>query len=96
MHRSKRRAGLRRKKPDPIIRPINQTSDLLEKIPGRMKIEMGKTNQTHTRELMHSINNINGKRTQMFLSIQVQFIDPQPNQTDMTCQINRVHKVHLA
>ena len=57
------RAGLRRKRPDPINQPINQTSDLSQKIPGRMKIETGKTNQAHTRDLMHSINNANAKKT---------------------------------
>ena len=57
------RAGLRRKKPDPINQSINQTSDLSQKIPGRTKIETGKTNQACTRDLMHSINNVNAKRT---------------------------------
>ena len=28
-----------------------------------MKIETGKTNQAHSRVLMHSINNVNGKMT---------------------------------
>ena len=36
------RAGLRRKKPDPINQTINQPSDLSQKIPGRTKIEMEK------------------------------------------------------
>ena len=57
------RAGLRRKKPDPIHHTINQPSDLSQKIPGRMKIETGKTNQAHSKDLMHSINNMNGKLT---------------------------------
>ena len=57
------RAGLRRKKPDPTNQPINQTSDLSQKIPGRTKVETGKTNQAHTRDLTHSINNANAKRT---------------------------------
>ena len=34
-----------------------------QKIPGRMKIETGKSNQAHSRNLMHSINKANGKMT---------------------------------
>ena len=56
------RAGLRRKRPDAINQPINQPSNLSQKIPGGMKIETGKTNQVHTRDLTHSINNMNTKR----------------------------------
>ena len=55
------RAGLRRKSPDAIIQPINQPSNLSQKIPGRTKIETGKTNHGHTRDLTHSINNMIGK-----------------------------------
>ena len=36
------RAGLRRRRPDPINQLINQTSNLSQKIPGRSKIETGK------------------------------------------------------
>ena len=57
------RAGLRRKRPDPINEPINQPLDMLQKIPGRTKIETGKTNKAHTRDLTHTINNANAKRT---------------------------------
>ena len=57
------RAGLRRNKPDPINQIINQPSDLSQKIPGRTKIETGKTNQAHSRDLKHSINNANEKIT---------------------------------
>ena len=57
------RAGLRRKKPDPINQTINQPSDLSQKIPRRMKIETGKTYQTHSRDQVHTINNVNGKMT---------------------------------
>ena len=62
-HIGQGRAGLRRKKPDPINQMINQPSDLSKKTPGKMKIETGKTNQAHSRDLMHSINNANGKMT---------------------------------
>ena len=57
------RAGLRRKRPDPINQTINQPSDLLQKIPGRMKIETGKTNQAHSTDITHSINSVNGEIT---------------------------------
>ena len=57
------RAGLRREKPDPINHTINQPSDLSQKIPARMKIETGKTNQAHSRDPTHSKNNVNGKMT---------------------------------
>ena len=51
LHTGQRRARLRRKTPDPINQPINQPSILSQKIPRRMKIETGKTNQVHTRDL---------------------------------------------
>ena len=38
------RAGIRRKRPDPIKQAINQPSNLSQKIPGRTEIETGKTN----------------------------------------------------
>ena len=57
------RAGLRRKRPDTINQTINQPSDLSQKIPGRMDLETGKTNQAHSKDLKHSINNMNGKIT---------------------------------
>ena len=38
------RAGIRRKRPDPINQPINQASNLSQKIPGRTEIETGKAN----------------------------------------------------
>ena len=56
------RAGLRRRS-DPINQPINQPSNLSQKIPGRMKIETGKTNPVHTKDLMHSINSESGRVT---------------------------------
>ena len=57
------RAGSRRKRPDPITQSINQASNLSQKIPGRTEIEMRKTNHMHTKDLMHSINNMSGKIT---------------------------------
>ena len=55
------RAGSKRKKLDPINRAINQASNLSQKIPGRTEIETRKTNHMHTKDLMHSINNVNDK-----------------------------------
>ena len=57
------RSGLRRIRSDSINQIINQPSDLSQKIPGRMKIETGKTNPVHTKDLMHSINNTSGRMT---------------------------------
>ena len=68
-HRSKERpcigqgrAGSRGKRPDPTNQPINQPSNLSQKIPGRTEIETRKTNHVHTKDLMHSMN-VNGKIT---------------------------------
>ena len=57
-HVGQGRAGLKRKRSDPINQPINQPSELLQKIPGKIKIETGKTNQTHSKDPMHIINNV--------------------------------------
>ena len=37
------RAGIRRERPDPINEPINQPSNVSQKIPGRTEIEIGKS-----------------------------------------------------
>ena len=55
------RAGLKRKRHDPINHAINQASNLSQVIPGRSKIETRKTNHVHSTDLMHSINNMNDK-----------------------------------
>ena len=57
------RAGSRRKRPDPINQSINKPSNLSQKISGRTEIETRKTNHMHTKDLMYSINNANGKMT---------------------------------
>ena len=41
------RAGLRRKRPDPINQSIKQLSNLSQKIPRRTEIETRKTNPVH-------------------------------------------------
>ena len=62
-HIGQGRAGSRRKRPDPINQSINQPSNLSQKIPGRTEIKTRKTNHVHARDLMYSINNVNGKMT---------------------------------
>ena len=62
-HKGQGRAGSRRWRPDPINQSMNQPSNLSQKIPGRTEIETRKTNHVHTKDLMHSINNANGKMT---------------------------------
>ena len=63
LHIGQGRAGSRRKRPDPINLPINQPSNLSQKIPGRTEIETGKTNHIHTKDLTHSIKNMSGNMT---------------------------------
>ena len=57
-HIGQGRAGLKRKRSDPINQPIHQPSELSQKIPGETKIETGKTNEEHSSNLMHIINNV--------------------------------------
>ena len=71
-------AGSRRRRPDPINQSINQPSNLSQKIPGRTEIETGKTNHVHTKDLMHSINNMNGKMTNNNLLIPDVPFHPSP------------------
>ena len=42
------RARSKRRKPDPISQTINQTSDVTQEIPGRIKIVTGKTNSIYS------------------------------------------------
>ena len=51
-------AGLKRKRPDPINQTINPPSELSQRIHEETKIETGKTNQIHSKDPMHSINNV--------------------------------------
>ena len=43
-----RRAGSKRRNPDPINQAINQPSDVSQEIPGRTKIVTGKTNSINS------------------------------------------------
>ena len=63
LHMGQGRAGSRRKRPDPINQPMNQPSNLSQKIPGRTEMETGKTNCMHTKDLINSINNMSGMMT---------------------------------
>ena len=55
------RDGSRRKRPEAINQLIYKTYNLSQKIPGRTYIETRKTNNVHSKDLTHSINNVNGK-----------------------------------
>ena len=57
------RVRSRRKRPESINQSINKASNLSQKIPGRSDIESRKTNNVHSKDLTHSINNTNGKMT---------------------------------
>ena len=57
LHIGQGKAGLKRKRSDPNNQTINQPSDLSQKIPGKTKIETGKTNQAHSKDPTHIINN---------------------------------------
>ena len=52
------RAGLKRKRSDPINQTINPPSELSQKIPGKTKLETGQTNLVHSKDPMHTINNV--------------------------------------
>ena len=56
-HIGQGRAGLKRKRSDLINQKINPPLELSQKIPGKTKIETGKTNQVHSKDLMHTTNN---------------------------------------
>ena len=62
-HTGQGRAGLRRKRPDPINQSIKQPSDLSQKIPRRVEIETRKTNPVHSRDLTPFYKHGKGKIT---------------------------------
>ena len=57
------RAGLRRKIPDPFNQTIIPPSKLSQAIPGEIKIETRKTNQVHSTDPMHYVNNMDEAMT---------------------------------
>ena len=56
-HLGQGKAGLKRKRSDPINQTINSPSELSQIIPRDTKIETGKPNQVHSKDPMHAINN---------------------------------------
>ena len=78
-HIGQGRARLKRKRPDPINQMINPPSELSKKIPGKTKIETGKTNQIHSKDPMHSINNVDEGMTHTKPSIS----DPFPSRSNL-------------
>ena len=57
------RAGLKRKISDPINQTISPPSELSQKIHGEIKIETGKTDQVHSKDPTHTINNADERMT---------------------------------
>ena len=57
-HIGQGRAGLRRKRPDPINEMIIPPSEMSQKIPGQTKIETRKTNCVHSKDPMQFVNNL--------------------------------------
>ena len=95
------RAGLKRKRSDPINQTINQPSKLSQRIPGKTEIETGKTNQAHPKDPMHIVNNVDaGMAHTMPLIPDIPFhpsptYRPLPNLLDQMCLgVRKVHKVH--
>ena len=63
LHIGQDRAGLKRNRSDPINQIIKQPSELSQEIPGKTKIETRKTNEVHSKDLMHIINNTDAGMT---------------------------------
>ena len=100
LHIGQGRAGLKRKRSDPINQPINQPSELSQKILGKTEIETGKTNQAHSKDPMHIINNADvGMTHTKPLIPDVPFhpgptYNPLPNLLNQMCQeVKKVHQV---
>ena len=68
-----------RKRPDPINQIINSSSEPSQKIPGETKIEIGKTNQIHSKDPMHSTNNVDEGMTHTRLLIPDVTFHPGPS-----------------
>ena len=56
-HIGQGRAGLKRKRSDPLNHTINQPSELSQKIPDKTDIETGNTNHAHSKDSTHITNN---------------------------------------
>ena len=90
-----------RKRSAPINQTIHQPSELSQKIPGKTKIETGKTNLVHSKDPMHTINNVDKGMTHTSPLIpdapfyQGPTYSPLPNLLgQMYQQVRKVHKVH--
>ena len=57
LHIGQGRAGLKRKRSDPINQTINPPSEMSQKIPAETKIETGKTELGHSKDQTHIVNN---------------------------------------
>ena len=85
------RAGLKRKRSDPINEVINPLLELSQKTPGKTKIETGKMNQAHSKDPVQIINNADeGMRYTRHFFPDVPFHPgltysppPKPNRLDM-------------
>ena len=96
------RARLKRKRSGPINQIINQSSEMSQKIPGKTKLETGKTHQTHSKDLTHIINNVDVEmtHTQAFnprcsFPSRSNLTDTLPNLLDQMCQeVRKIHKVY--
>ena len=102
LHIGQGRAGLKRKRSYPINQTINQPSELSQKIPGKTKIETVRMNLVHSKDLMHTINNMDTGMTHTRPLIPdvpfhpVLITDPHTNLFNQMCQgVRKVHKVHL-
>ena len=62
-HKGQCRGGLKKKRYYPINQTINQPSELSQKIPGKTEIETAKTNQAHSKDATHIINNADAGMT---------------------------------
>ena len=88
------RAGLRRRRPDPINQAANQPLDVTQGIPRGTKIETGKTNSTQSTDSAHdrSINNNNP-----FVPDVPLHLDPllKPSTQQNTNKINYIPNINL-
>ena len=83
------RAGLRRKRPDPINQMIIPPSELSQKIPGKTKIGTRKTNCVQSKDPTHSVNNVDEGMNTRPLIPDVPFhpgptYPPKPIRSDMS------------
>ena len=89
------RAGLKRKRPNPINQTIIPPSELSQKIPGETKIETRKTNCILSTDSKHSINNVDEGMTHTRPLIPDVPFHPGPtyrpllNPSDPMCQKSR-------